>query len=78
MTYTKVRAGSLNVILRDPSEIHAFGVDCLTGIEVDRTGVNVGTDEVSQRRHVIELATITRRTPMEMSLTYGTLEPVKS
>lgn len=77
IAYARVRAGSLNVILRDPSEIHAFGVDCLTGIEVDRHGTNVGTDEVSERRHVIQLATITRRTPMQMSNQYGTLEPTK-
>lgn len=73
-TYERVRFNGRTVILRDPVELEAFGVRVLSGVHVDLEGSEVAPAGVDERRHIIELALITRRTPMRMSTRYATLE----
>lgn len=61
------------VILRDTTE----GDRLLSGVEVDRHGGKAGTLEVSERRHVIDLALVERRTPLTLDRHYGVLRPTK-
>lgn len=43
----------------------------LTGIEVDKTGDEVAPRGVDERRHIIALELVTKRTPVRMDNIYG-------
>lgn len=73
-SYERIRVDGKTLILRDPKEITFLGVPALSGIEVDREGDEVAPRGVDMNQHVIQLALITRRTPLVMNLHYGTLE----
>jgi hypothetical protein len=82
----RAESGNRTVILQDPAEVNIGGVQMLTGDEVDREGLLVEPDAAflrthgavtGTRRHVIELALVTRRRTMVMNLAYGELEYVR-
>lgn len=62
-----------NVILRDVRQTTVF----LTGIEVNFEGDEIAPFGVDERRHVIALSAVKRRTPMDFDLKYGMLVPRK-
>jgi hypothetical protein len=65
---------STTIILRDPVESSALG-GTLSGIEVNREAQEVAPRGVDERRHIISLELISKRTPLKQNLTYGLLEP---
>jgi hypothetical protein len=82
----RAESGNRTVILQDPAEVAIGGVPMLTGDEVDREGLLVEPEAAflrahgavtGTRRHVIELALVTRRRTMVMNLAYGELEYVQ-
>jgi hypothetical protein len=86
-TYERVTSrtekGTSTVILVDPVIITTSVGPFICGLQVDREGQLVEPPaaylreagaETGHRRHMIELALVTRRTPMTMNLKYGWLE----
>lgn len=66
------RSRPFTVILRDPVVSGPF----LTGIEVDREGDEVAPKGVDERRHIIMVDLVTKRTPLVMDrLTATLVEP---
>jgi len=57
------------VTLRDPAVVGGI----LTGIEVDREGTEVAPRGVDERRHIISVDLVTRRTPLVMDNHTGLL-----
>lgn len=60
-------------ILRDPREVVFLGSNVLTGIEVGREGDEIAPRGVDERRRVISIDLITRRTVLTWDLHYGRL-----
>jgi hypothetical protein len=72
MRYERIRFNGRTIILRDTTESELF----LTGVEVDRTGMEVAPHGIDERKHIIDLTVITKRTPLTMNNHYGELEEV--
>jgi hypothetical protein len=62
------------VILRNPVPVTLGGGSCVSGIEVDAEDQEVAPAGVDERRRIISLDLVTKRTAMRQNLTYGTLE----
>ena len=60
--------------MRNPVEIDFLGSKALTGIEVDAEGSEVAPRGVDERRLLIGLDLISKRTPLHWNLHYGKLE----
>lgn len=77
-TYERVRYDdgerSRTIYLRDPRVVPFLGAEALTGIEVDRETNEIAPRGADELRRVIALDCITKRTPVYVSKTYGTLE----
>jgi len=69
-----LRRGTKTIYLWDVAEVDGpiLG-SLLTGVEVDVEGVNVGTETVSERRHVIATDLVTKRVPVVMDMLTGLL-----
>lgn len=77
VTYRPVGERARTIYLRDPQvsgSAESLIGEFLTGIEVDREGTELAPKGVDERRHVISLPLVTRRVPVRVDLTYGTLE----
>lgn len=72
--WERIRVNGKTLILRDPQESRLLGITTLVGVEVDKFDNEVAPVGVDERRHIIEEAAITRRTPLTMNRTYGELE----
>ena len=83
MTYERVRytpegGRAQTIILADVQEAVIIATDVLTGVEVNREGDEVAPRGVDQRRHVIDLNLISKRTVLTMDNHTGLLtEPGK-
>jgi len=76
--YERIRFDNKTVILRDSHEVEFMGTKCLSGIEVNNEGEEVASRGVDERKHIIELSLITKRTSLVMNNHYGILEQSKS
>lgn len=76
-TWVRIRFDGRSVILRNPSEGVLGGVPTLTGIEVNAQDEEVTGRgaKIDERRHIVALKLISKRTPMVMNKKYATLEP---
>lgn len=72
-TYERVRVQGRTIILKNPAETQFLGAPALTGIEVNREGDEIAGRGADERRHIIALTEITRRTPLVMDDRYGEL-----
>lgn len=64
------------IILMNPVEVEFMGAPALSGVEVNREGEEVAPRGVDERRHIIGLDVITKRTQLVMNNHYGILEEV--
>lgn len=67
----KSSQGVRTIYLRHPRTRGPF----LVGVEVDRQGDELAPRGVDERRHVIALSTVRRRTPMVLDRKYTELVP---